>query len=67
MARDKGRGIISARTVGMVFVAIVFIAIGVVIGIELGGTKADDQRQQIESCLPIASAAQLAYCLDGDE
>ncbi|WP_341257821.1 hypothetical protein [Gordonia malaquae] len=66
MAREARHGFVSARTIGMAIVAAIFIAIGVFIGIELGGTKASDQRDRIESCLPISSSAQLAYCLDGE-
>ncbi|GAA4658879.1 hypothetical protein [Gordonia humi] len=65
MAREGKRGFVSARTIGMVLIAIVFIGIGVFVGIEIGGSQASDQRDQIESCLPISSSAQLAYCLDG--
>lgn len=63
MAREKKGRLISARTFGMVIVALIFVVIGVFIGMEIGETKAGDQRHQIESCLPIASAAQLDYCL----
>ena len=65
MAREKKRSLIGARTFGMILVAIVFIGIGVFIGFSSADTKVADQREQIESCLPIASTAQLDYCLDG--
>ncbi len=65
MAREKKRSLVSARTFGMVIVALIFVVIGVFIGMEIGGVKVGDQRQQIESCLPIASSAQLDYCLSG--
>ncbi len=67
MAKEKKRSLIGARTFGLILVAAIFVVIGIFAGMEIGDTKAGDQRQQIESCLPIASVAQLDYCLDGGE
>lgn len=63
MAKDAPRRI-GGRTLAKIVVVIAIFGVGAVFGGSLtSDDKANDQRQQIVSCLPLADTAALDACL----
>lgn len=66
MAKNQATSRIGGRVVLKIAAVAAVFVLGAIFGGSLtSGDKADDQRQQIMTCLPVADAAALDTCLGG--